>query len=68
VLGNNHPDTLNSMNNLAVTNGALGDLRGAHDLLELVVARCRQAFGDSHPNTLTARDSLALVRRQQREL
>ena len=34
VLGDDHPDILASMNNLAETSRALGDLQGAHDLHE----------------------------------
>jgi eukaryotic-like serine/threonine-protein kinase len=37
VLGDDHPDTLTLMNNLALTRHALGDLEGARDLLQSLV-------------------------------
>ena len=39
ILGEEHPDTLTSMNNLANTLGSLGDLAGARALQEQVLAR-----------------------------
>src|SRR6266508_3164222 len=63
VLGDDHPNTLNSMNNLAETRRALGDLQGARDLHEQALAGRRRVLGDDHPNTLTSMNNLALTRR-----
>jgi Tetratricopeptide repeat len=63
VLGDDHPDTLASMNNLAATRHALGDLDGAHQLGEQALAARRRALGDDHPDTLLSMNNLAAVRR-----
>uniref|UniRef100_A0AAU3HZH2 Tetratricopeptide repeat protein n=1 Tax=Streptomyces sp. NBC_01393 TaxID=2903851 RepID=A0AAU3HZH2_9ACTN len=59
VLGDTHPDTLQSRNNLASAYYAAGDLGRAIPLLEAVLAQCEQVLGDTHPNTLTSRNNLA---------
>jgi hypothetical protein len=68
VLGDDHPDTLMSMNNLAEARRAIGDLQGAHDLHEQTMAGFRRVLGDDHPNTLTSMSNLAAVRRELDEL
>jgi hypothetical protein len=60
-LGNTHPDTLTSMNNLAHSLWQLGDLTGAQRLHEDVLAASRQVLGDEHPHTLTSIGNLALT-------
>jgi tetratricopeptide (TPR) repeat protein len=62
VLGDEHPDTLTAMNNLAATRRALGDLDGARELYEQALAGCRRVLGDEHPDTLTATNNLAAAR------
>ncbi|MGW3914917.1 tetratricopeptide repeat protein [Streptomyces sp. NPDC005070] len=59
VLGNTHPNTLQSRNNLASAYYAAGDLGRAIPLLEAVLAQCEKVLGDTHPNTLTSRNNLA---------
>jgi tetratricopeptide (TPR) repeat protein len=59
LLGDDHPDTLWSMNNLAVTRRDLGDLLGARDLLEQTLAAFRRVLGDDHPDTLNSMNNLA---------
>jgi hypothetical protein len=54
VLGDEHPDTLNSMNNLAATLRGQGDLQGARDLQEQVLDVRRRVLGDEHPDTRTS--------------
>ena len=54
VLGEDHPETLASMNNLSVTRRAQGDLAGARALQERVLGALRRVLGDEHPNTLAA--------------
>ena len=59
VLGEDHPDTLESANNLAVMLEDLGELRGARDLQQRTYDSCRRVFGEDHPNTLTSANNLA---------
>jgi TIR domain/Tetratricopeptide repeat/NB-ARC domain len=68
VLGDDHPDTLYSMNNLAQTRHALGDLDGARDLHEQTLAARRRVLGDDHPDTQESMKSLDNVRRELGEL
>jgi Tetratricopeptide repeat len=51
-LGEDHPDTLGSMNNLAETLRSQGDLTGARELQEQVLSICRRVSGEEHPDTL----------------
>jgi hypothetical protein len=48
VLGDEHPNTLTSMNNLAATLGASGGRAGARELLEQTLAAQRRPLGDEH--------------------
>jgi tetratricopeptide (TPR) repeat protein len=59
LLGENDPDTLAAMNNLASALGAKGDVPGARNLQEQVLELCRRSLGEEHPNTLTAMTNLA---------
>ena len=63
MLGEEHPDTLTFMNNLASTYQAQGDLARARDLQERVLGnRCR-ALGDENSNTtITAWNLLQTLR------
>ena len=68
VLGESHPETLTSMNNLASTLHAQGDLRGARELQERVLETQRRVLGESHPDTLRSTGNLASTLRAQGEL
>lgn len=68
VLGEDHPDTLGSMHNLAETRRDLGDLDDARALHEQALAGRRQVLGDEYPDTLTSLNNLAAVRRELGEL
>jgi len=59
ILGDEHPDTLTSMNNLAETLRAEGDLTGAREKQEEVLEIRRRNFGDEHSDTLTSMHDLA---------
>ena len=59
TLGDDHPDTLISANNLATSLWALGDLAGARALDEDTLARYRRMLGDDHPDTLRSANNLA---------
>ncbi|WP_406271114.1 FxSxx-COOH system tetratricopeptide repeat protein [Streptomyces sp. NBC_00191] len=61
VLGESHPDTLMSRNNLAYAYKSAGDLGRAIPLLEATLAQREQVLGESHPDTLTSRNNLALA-------
>ena len=49
VLGDDHPDTLTSANNLANDLRALGDVQAARDLDQDTLDRRRRVLGDDHP-------------------
>ena len=59
ILGDGHPGTLISMNNLAETLSDQGDLEGARKIQEEVLEMMRQIFGREHPLTLTSMNNLA---------
>ncbi len=59
LLGKEHPNTLTSMNNLAQTLYAQGDLAGARKLQEQVLEARARLLGKEHPNTLTSMNNLA---------
>ncbi|GAB1640233.1 tetratricopeptide repeat protein [Krasilnikovia sp. MM14-A1259] len=60
-LGAEHPCTLAALGNLALWQGASGDLRSTANAEQLVAAR-RRVHGLRHPATLTARHTLARQR------
>jgi len=60
-LGEEHPDTLTSMNNLANTLKAQGDHAGARRLEESVLEVSRRVLGEEHPDTLSSMGNLALT-------
>jgi hypothetical protein len=53
-MGEEHPDTLTSMNNLASTLMNQGDLAGALVLQEKVLEARRRVLGEMHMDTLSA--------------
>ncbi|MEU2353673.1 tetratricopeptide repeat protein, partial [Streptomyces misionensis] len=59
VLGDTHPQTLASRNNLAYAYESAGDLERAIPLHKATLAQCEQVLGDTHPDTLTSRHNLA---------
>ena len=60
MLGEDHPDTLTSANNLAIDLRALGDHQAARELDEDTLARRRRVLGEDHPDTLTSANNLAV--------
>jgi tetratricopeptide (TPR) repeat protein len=58
-LGDDHPDTLKSANNLADDLWVLGHYEQARQLAEDTLTRCRRVLGD-HPHTLTSAGTLAV--------
>jgi tetratricopeptide (TPR) repeat protein len=65
LLGEEHPDTLLAMGNLASTLAALGEFTPARQLQERVLELSRKVKGEEHPETLAAMSNLAETLRQQ---
>jgi tetratricopeptide (TPR) repeat protein len=61
ILGSEHPCTLASMNNLAETLRAQGDIAEARKIQEEVLEITRRIRGSEHPNTLISMSNLALT-------
>ncbi|KAF7357325.1 TPR-like protein [Mycena sanguinolenta] len=59
ILGDNHPDTLLTMGNLASIYSDLGEYEKASDLEIAVLEKQKQILGDNHPSTLLAMGNLA---------
>ncbi|KAF7348784.1 TPR-like protein [Mycena venus] len=59
LLGDNHPDTLITMGNLARTYSGLGDYRTAKELDIIVLEKWKQLLGNHHPHTLITMGNLA---------
>ena len=59
MLGEDHPDTLTSASNLAITLRALGEHQAARELDEDTLARRRRVLGQDHPSTLISASNLA---------
>jgi tetratricopeptide (TPR) repeat protein len=66
--GKEHPETLKSMNNLALTLYAQGNLAGARALQEQLLSIARRLWGERHPNTFKSMNNLAETLRAQGEL
>ena len=65
VLGDTHPDTLTSLNNLAILyykaglNGAQGRYEKAEPLYLECLDKRKAVLGETHPDTLTTQKNLA---------
>ncbi|KAJ7175032.1 hypothetical protein C8R43DRAFT_975740 [Mycena crocata] len=68
ILGDDHPDTLKAMGNLAATYHKRGQLKHAEDLKRVVLEKRMALLGDDHPETLQIMSSLALTYFMQGEL
>jgi DNA-binding SARP family transcriptional activator/tetratricopeptide (TPR) repeat protein len=64
LLGDDHPDTLESAGSLALNLWELAQYAQAAKLGEDTLARCRQILGDDHPHTLRSAYFLALYLRE----
>lgn len=67
-LGDEHPETLTAMGNLAIILWLQGDLAGARALQEPALSIRRRVLGDEHPETLTAMNNLASTHWAQGDL
>mgnify|MGYP004540206481 FL=1 len=59
ILGEKHPDTLTSLNNLAIFYSDLGDYNKARELQNVVYNARKEILGEKHPATLTSLNDLA---------
>jgi CHAT domain-containing protein len=65
VLGNEHPETLKSVNILAITLRSQGKYAEAEAMLRQALEGLEMIVGNQHPLTLTTRGRLALVLQDQ---
>ena len=65
MLGEEHPDTLTSASNLALTYSQQGKHAEAEALQVAVLAVRKRVLGEEHPNTLTSANNLASTYSQQ---
>jgi tetratricopeptide (TPR) repeat protein len=68
VSGDEHPDTVTAMNNLAARFYTLGELDRARELQKRVLDIRRRVLGDEHRETLTVMNNLAETLRAQDDL
>ena len=61
VLGAEHPQTLTSMNNLAVLFDSQGKYEAAEPLYVETLRLSKKVLGDEHPHTLASMNNLALL-------
>jgi tetratricopeptide (TPR) repeat protein len=61
ALGPDHPDTADSLNNLACVLYYQGDLAGARPPIERALAIREKALGPEHPDTAESLNSLAFL-------
>jgi tetratricopeptide (TPR) repeat protein len=59
TLGNEHPDTLLAMNNLAISYSKVGRRQEAMELREKVLKASQRTLGNEHPDTLSAMNNFA---------
>jgi hypothetical protein len=68
TLGDTHPDTLTSINDLGEVLLDQGDLAAAEPLLREALAGRRATLGDTHPDTLESINNLGTLLRAQDDL
>ena len=64
-LGDNHPDTATSLNNLALLYRLQGRYSEAEPLLKEALTISKQQLGDNHPDTATSLNNLAALYESQ---
>ncbi|KAK1983101.1 hypothetical protein LZ30DRAFT_624045 [Colletotrichum cereale] len=64
-LGEKHPETLNSMNNLALTYQNQGQWKEAEELQARVLDISKRVLGEEHPSTLSSMNNLAMTYQKQ---
>jgi tetratricopeptide (TPR) repeat protein len=68
ILGDEHPDTITAMSNLATTLQDQGELEAAAAMMREVLEKMQRILGDEHPDTITAMSNLAITLQAQGEL
>jgi hypothetical protein len=66
VLGEEHPNTLTSASNLALSLSHQVKHAEADEMLQATLAACRRVLGSAHPNTLATAECLESVRSELR--
>ena len=61
MLGERHPDTATSLNNLALLLEAQGDYAAAKPLYEQALAIRKAVLGERHPDTANSLNNLAVL-------
>ncbi|KAJ7467937.1 hypothetical protein FB451DRAFT_1481068 [Mycena latifolia] len=61
ILGNNHPETLRTMSDLAVTYHNMSQFKEAEELQTAALEKRRSILGEDHPDTLLSVNNLAMV-------
>ena len=67
-MGDRHPDTLTSINNVGSLLYAQGDPKGARALYEEALEARRATLGDRHPNTVGSINNLGALLEAQGDL
>ena len=62
VLGPNHPNTANSLNNLAVLYDNQGKYKEAEPLYQRALAISERVLGPNHPDTVLYRNNYAYLK------
>ena len=65
MLGERHPDTADSLNNLAELLRSQGDYAAAKPLYEQALAIRKAVLGERHPDTATSLNNLAVLLQAQ---
>ncbi|KAH7230968.1 hypothetical protein BKA59DRAFT_321505 [Fusarium tricinctum] len=68
ILGDEHPDTIAAMNNLAITLSDQGKLDEAALMRREVLEKRQRILGDEHPDTIAAMNNLAITLSDQGKL
>jgi tetratricopeptide (TPR) repeat protein len=68
VLGEEHPDTALSLNNLGALLQAMGDYDGARPYYEKALEINRKVLGEEHPNTTIFKENLGILNSKIRSL
>ena len=68
VLGEGHPDTAGSLNNLSVLNFSEEKYKEAANLMRQAVLIRKKALGWSHPDTIPAMENFAPIEQRLRKL
>jgi hypothetical protein len=63
--GLDHPDVARDLNNLAMSMAEMGEPDEAVALMQRAIKIWRATLGDDHPNTKTAMENLAAIKKRK---